>query len=210
MTADQPRDWDRELAAIDKVIQQQRAGAPPQPTALPPGSVAHPPAAPTAPVPGRGSVARTWFWTVLALALGIGLAVWPYPKACGLQLFFFLGATAVTIVAGVVGALASWAHRRGFAHLLCLLVLLWAGVVGASEALPRSGYARESRPWLCPATPTVAPTTAPAPSGAAPAPSNATPAPSSGAPAPSGTAPSAPPTAPGNPSGTGNPQGSNP
>ena len=32
-------------------------------------------------------------------------------------------------------------------------MLLWAGVVGASEALPRSGYARESRPWLCPAEP---------------------------------------------------------
>ena len=29
MTADQPRDWDRELAAIDKVIDKQRAGAPP-------------------------------------------------------------------------------------------------------------------------------------------------------------------------------------
>jgi hypothetical protein len=39
MTADQPRDWDRELAAIDKVIDKQRAGAPPPPTALPPGSI---------------------------------------------------------------------------------------------------------------------------------------------------------------------------
>jgi hypothetical protein len=65
-----------------------------------------------------------------------------------------------------VGALASWAHRRGVAHLLCLLVLLWAGVVGASEALPRSGYARESRPWLCPATPAPAPAPGPAPAPA--------------------------------------------
>jgi hypothetical protein len=193
MTADQPRDWDRELAAIDKVIDKQRAGAPPPPTALPPGSIERvPPVAPR-PAPGRGSVARTWFWTVLALALGIGLAVWPYPKACGLQLFFFLGATAVTVVAGVVGALASWAHRRGVAHLLCLLVLLWAGVVGASEALPRSGYARESRPWLCPAPP---PASAPAP-GAGPAPSGTTPSPNaqpapSGVPAPSSGQPASP------------------
>lgn len=183
MTADQPRDWDRELAAIDKVMEQQRPGSPPPPTALPPGSVGRVPVATPAPGPGRGSVVRTWFWTVLALALGIGLAVWPYPKACGLQLFFFLGAAAVTVIAGVVGALASWAHRRGVAHLICLLVVLWAGVVGASEALPRSGYARESRPWLCPAQP------------AAPAPGTA--------PAPSGASPSAPGTAPANPSGQG-------
>jgi hypothetical protein len=191
MTADQPRDWDRELQAIDKVIEKQKSGSPPPPTALPPGTVQRVPPVTPAPAAGRGSVARTWFWTVLALALGIGLAVWPYPKACGLQLFFFLGATTVTVVAGVVGALASWAHRRGVAHLLCLLVLLWAGVVGASEALPRSGYARESRPWLCPAQP-AAP--APAP-GAAPAPSGAQPAPSGTAPAaPSGqqTQPAAP------------------
>jgi hypothetical protein len=191
MTADQPRDWDRELQAIDKVIEKQKSGSPPPPTALPPGTVQRVPPVTPPPAAGRGSVARTWFWTVLALALGIGLAVWPYPKACGLQLFFFLGATTVTVVAGVVGALASWAHRRGVAHLLCLLVLLWAGVVGASEALPRSGYARESRPWLCPAQP-AAP--APAP-GAAPAPSGAQPAPSGTAPAaPSGqqTQPAAP------------------
>jgi hypothetical protein len=82
----------------------------------------------------------------------------------------------VTVVAGVVGALASWTHRRGVAHLLCLLVLLWAGVVGASEALPRSGYARESRPWLCPAAPPApAPGAAPAPSGARPSSPNAAP-----------------------------------
>ncbi len=180
MTADQPRDWDRELAAIDKVIDKQKAGSPPPPTALPPGTVQRVPPVTPPPAAGRGSVARTWFWTVLALALGIGLAVWPYPKACGLQLFFFLGATTVTVVAGVVGALASWAHRRGVAHLLCLLVLLWAGVVGASEALPRSGYARESRPWLCPAEPAAPAPRAPAPSGAQPAPSGTAPAAPSG------------------------------
>ena len=38
MTADQPRDWDHELAAIDKVIEKQKSGSPPPPTALPPPS----------------------------------------------------------------------------------------------------------------------------------------------------------------------------
>ena len=57
MTADQPRDWDRELAAIDKVLEKQRAGAPPGPTALPPGSIERVPPTTPRPAPGRGSVA---------------------------------------------------------------------------------------------------------------------------------------------------------
>ena len=169
MTADQPRDWDRELAAIDKVIAKQGTGAagqggepgPPRLPAAGPGTpVVMPPPA------RRRSAALAWFWTVLAVALAMALPLWPYPKECGLQLFFFLGATGLTIIAGLIGALETWANHRGFAHLLCLLALLWAGVVGASEALPRSGYAKEARPWLCPATP--APASAPAPTQTAP------------------------------------------
>jgi|GEM_PF-1819135 len=181
MTADQPRDWDRELAAIDKVIAKQGSGggtgeagpgqgggAVPARTSPPPGPD-RVPVAPPEPT-RRRSAAVAWFWTVLALALAVALPLWPYPKDCGLQLFFFLGATGLTIIAGIVGALETWANHRGFAHLLCLLVLLWAGVVGASEALPRSGYAKETRPWLCPATPTPtpAPAATPAPTQAAP------------------------------------------
>ncbi len=184
MTADQPRDWDRELAAIDKVIQKQGTGGgtreagPGQGGELGPARLP----APGAPGPGapvivppparRRSAAVAWFWTILAVALAVALPLWPYPKDCGLQLFFFLGATGLTIIAGIVGALETWGNRRGFAHLLCLLVLLWAGVVGASEALPRSGYAKESKPWLCPAPPAPAPAPAQAqPTQPAPTPS---------------------------------------
>lgn len=178
MTADQPRDWDRELAAIDKVIEKQGSGAAGQggrtePARLPaPGPTVPGTPVMTPPPAQRRSAALAWFWTVLAVALGVALPLWPYPKECGLQLFFFLGATGLTVVAGVVGALETWANRRGFAHLLCLLVLLWAGVVGASEALPRSGYAKETKPWLCPAAPvpTAPAPTAPAPTQAAPQP----------------------------------------
>ena len=164
MTADQPRDWDRELAAIDKVIEKQGSGAAGQGgSALPaPVPAPGPDRVPVLPPAARKrSAAVAWFWTILAVALAVALPLWPYPKECGLQLFFFLGATGLTVVAGVVGALETWANRRGFAHLLCLLVLLWAGVVGGSEALPRSGYARESRAWLCPAAPSPAPVPAP-------------------------------------------------
>ncbi len=162
-----PRDWDRELADIDKVIGQRDTGAAGQPgSVVPAGSGIATPAA-----RGRSSVALTWFWTLLAVALGVALAVWPYQRACGLQLGFFLGATGLTVAAGFLGAVQSWANRRGLAHMLSLLVLAWAGVVTAGEVLPRTGYARESRTWLCTTqAPTPAPTQSPAPAPPASAP----------------------------------------
>jgi hypothetical protein len=158
--SDQPRDWDRELADIDRVMAKQ-GGAPAgggTPAPAPRGSL------PAGPAPiRRRSVAVTWFWVALAVALGVALLIWPYQYACGLQLFFFLGAAGVTLIAGVLGALNSWAHRRGFAHLLSLLVMLWAGIVAVRETLPRVGYAKTARTWTCEATPA-----APAPSAAPP------------------------------------------
>jgi hypothetical protein len=174
--SDQSRDWDKELADIDKVIE----GGPGDPGVAParraPGVA---PAA--APPSGRGSVALTWFWVILAAALAVALPLWPYERHCGLQLGFFLGATGLTLLAGFLGAMASWANRRGFGHIVSLVVIVWAGSIAAREVLPRIGYARESRTWLCPDTPpqpapapqaapgsTPTPTPAPAPAPAAP------------------------------------------
>jgi hypothetical protein len=148
-----PRDWDKEMADIDKAI--ARSGTPPAEPRdagglLPPGRPA-PAAAPSArPGVRPQSVAVTWFWTGLAVTLAVALAIWPYDRACGLRLGFFLGATGITLLAAFLGALASWANRRGIAHLVSLLVLVWASVIAAREVLPRTGYARESRTWLCP------------------------------------------------------------
>jgi hypothetical protein len=162
--SDQRRDWDRELADIDRLVAKQ-TGAPAGGTA--PVPAARP--APLGPVPARRHVALTWFWVALALALSLALVIWPYQRACGLQLFFYLGAVGVTGLAGLLGALASWSHRRGFAHVLSLLVILWSGVVGLREALPRVGYAKASRTWMCEAAP--APATSGTPGSAVPAPS---------------------------------------
>jgi hypothetical protein len=160
---EQPRDWDRELADIDRVIDKT-----PPPAGMParlPSSGAPP--ATTGFVP-KGSVAMTWFWAVLALLLAVALPLWPYGKECGLQLFFYLGATSLALLAGAAGAVSSWATRRGLAHVLSLSVVVWAGALGAREILPRTGYAAQSKPWLCPAQPEPAP--APAPSAPTPAP----------------------------------------
>ena len=142
-----PRNWDRELADIDRVIDKGPgpAGAP---VRLP---------APGSPPVVKGSVAMTWFWVVLALLLAVALPIWPYDKACGLQFFFYLGAATLALLAGVAGALSSWAGRRGLAHVLSLVVVVWAGAMVAREVLPRVGYAAQSETWLCPATPEPAP-----------------------------------------------------
>lgn len=151
---EQPRDWDRELAEVDRAIAKQQPAATSTPTA------GGPPSHPTR----RRFVALAWFWTGLAIVLAVALAVWPYDKNCGLRLIFFLGAGGIALLAGVLGALASWAHRRGLAHLLSLLVIVWAGVMVVREILPRAGYAKEPRDWTCPPPPPV-PNPAPQPSG---------------------------------------------
>jgi hypothetical protein len=148
---EQPRDWDKELANIDRAMAKQ------------PGVPAGSPVPVAQPAPRRRLVALVWFWTVLAIVLGIALLLWPYDKSCGIRLIFFLGAAVLAVIMAVLGAFASWTHRQGVALLLSQLVIVCAGVVAAREILPRTGYAKEAREWTCP-TPPPAPNPAP-PSG---------------------------------------------
>jgi hypothetical protein len=137
---EQPRDFDREMADIDRAIAKQ----PVPTTPVQAGS-------PRPATPQRRFVALTWFWTGLAVLLAVALLLWPYDKNCGIRLIFFIGAGGLALLAGVIGALNSWSHHRGLAHLLSLLVVVWAGVMVVREILPRAGYAREARDWTCPA-----------------------------------------------------------
>jgi hypothetical protein len=149
---EQPRDWDKEMADIDRVIARQPGNPATAPTA---GTVAT--------TPRRRFVALAWFWTLLSIVLAVALIVWPYDRSCGIRLIFFLGAAVLALLAGVVGAFTSWAHRQGVAMLLALLVVLFAGIMAAREILPRAGYAKETLEWTCPPAP-PAPTPAPQPS----------------------------------------------
>ncbi|HUR95579.1 MAG TPA: hypothetical protein VMY76_13400 [Gemmatimonadales bacterium] len=196
--SEQPRDWDREMAEIDRAMakQGQLPASAPVPAAAPSGRAG----APAVRVPARRStVALTWFWVLLAVALAVALPLWPYQRACGLQLFFYLGAVGVTALIGLLGALASWANHRGLAHVLSLAVMLWAGAVALREVLPRVGYAKSSLAWMCttePAAPAARPaSSAPAVVPATPAPEQSAPtqnAPTQSAPTQSAPAQSAP------------------
>jgi hypothetical protein len=148
---EQPRNWDKELADIDRAIaKQQPAGGPVTPSGQQ--------------VPPRRFVALAWFWTVLSVLLAVALVVWPFDNACGIRLIFFLGACLLTLLAGVLGAFTSWPHRQGLGLLLSLLVFLFAGIMAAREILPRVGYAKDAREWTCPPPPPEPTTPAPQPS----------------------------------------------
>jgi hypothetical protein len=140
-----PRDWDKELANIDRAIARQ------------PGVPAPTPATGSPPARQRRFVALAWFWTLLAIVLAVALMVWPYDKTCGIRLIFFIGAAVLALLMGVLGAITSWAHRQGLAMLLSLLVILWAGIMAVREILPRAGYAKQDLEWTCPPAPPPAP-----------------------------------------------------
>ena len=139
--SDQPRDWDKELAAIDKAMARGPAPAAGAPVATK-GS-----AAPAA-VPKRAAVA-TWLRVLLGLTLAGAMTQWPYPHQCGVELYFYLAAAFTVIVAGVWSGISSWYRRLGWAHTLSLLVVLWGIFLASREVLPRVGYAKHLAYWVC-------------------------------------------------------------
>jgi cytochrome bd-type quinol oxidase subunit 2 len=96
-----------------------------------------------------GVVARL----VLATALAVGVAIWPYDHGCGLKLVYYLVALSVVTGAGVWSAIWSWRHHSGRAHILSLALVAYGLILGAGEVLPRVGYATPTleRPavWGC-------------------------------------------------------------
>ncbi len=174
MTGGQPpRDWDKELAQIDKLIAAGgAAGAGAQTPAAPASGGAAAPRTARAPAaigaaPGRRSVLFTWLRLLLGLALGVAITQWPYVRGCGIPLFGYLVAVAGVIVAGMWSAVSSWRSRSALAHTLSFALFCWGGVLAAREVLPRIGYAKTTAHWFCPVGPTSpAPGTPSRPQGA--------------------------------------------
>jgi hypothetical protein len=170
------RDWDKELAKIDKQLGSLSDDAllGPTPVTLPgnkPGAkpVAAPPSGvvkqPRLSAPASAEPRATSSWGVyarltLSVALGVAMVLWPYPARCGPGLAGYLAAVVVVVASGVWSSVWTWRHRASHAHTLSLLIILWGLVLGSIEVLPRIGYAKAAAQhpaaWACvnPVTPT--------------------------------------------------------
>jgi hypothetical protein len=148
--SDQSRDWDKELADIDRMMSKQGNAPIPAPPAsrVGPGPAAVRPAA--VPATRKHHVALTWLLVLLGIGLAAALPFWPYVRACGLGLGgYFAGILALLIVATSAAA-SAWRHRRPVAHIVALLTILAGLGYAAAEVLPRVHYAARAATWLCP------------------------------------------------------------
>jgi hypothetical protein len=155
---DGPRDWEKELADIDKLI----AASPAVPAQVPAKAGARPSAA-AAPSGGRKEAGAGFsgrresiasvVWFLLATLLGVGLTfLWPYARACGTGLYGYLGSIVAFVLASTWSTMWSWRTRRAAVHFLSIALLVWSLFLGAREVLPRIGYAKHAALWQC-ATP---------------------------------------------------------
>ncbi len=143
-----PRDWDKELAAIDKIIASGGGDAPP-PVRAGSGGAARGPGRPSAAAPDRRATLFTWLRLGLALSLGAAMTQWPYVHGCGWPLYAYLAAVITVLVASFWSLLSSWRSRSALAHFLSIGLLFWGAVLGAREVLPRIGYAKTPASWTC-------------------------------------------------------------
>lgn len=145
---DKPRDWDREMAEIDKVIAKGGAVGP-APVPAPRAAGAVPSAGGAGLAVSRKQALTTWIRALLGILLVGGILQWPYAHRCGLGLVLYLGASGTVVVAGLWTMVVSWRRRQGWAHTVGLLTLLAGLGLVAIAVLPRLGYAKVALPWLC-------------------------------------------------------------
>ncbi|HEU4993539.1 MAG TPA: hypothetical protein VFT29_01900 [Gemmatimonadaceae bacterium] len=149
------RNWDKELAKIDKQLEsvsdsqmfpEKKNATPSQKAEI---------AVERAQTSSLPAILRL----TLSVALGVGILFWPYANRCGVGLAGYLfGVTAVS-ASGIWSAVWTWRHRTAKAHTLSILLMVWGLILGAIEVLPRVGYAKQSLPWSCTANPSTQPTT---------------------------------------------------
>lgn len=152
------RDWDKELAKVDKQLSSlsddELRG--PAPTAPAKGKASRQPES-SAPArePRTTSAIGVYARLLLAIALGVAIIVWPYDARCGFGLFGYLGAVAAMVASGLWASVWTFRHRAGKSHTLSLLIVLTGLVLGTMDVLPRIGYgkpdSRHLNTWSCPA-----------------------------------------------------------
>jgi hypothetical protein len=153
---DKERQWDREMAQVDKLLAKLPTYESTRPSGRPPlgGAELGDPtvrrSAAGEALRRGGTAAAMWGRVALGVVLAIGVTTWPYSHVCGLKLMFYLTGVTMLLVAGVWSALATWKRRAGAAHVLSLLVVGWGLGLAAQAILPRTGYAAERAIFFCP------------------------------------------------------------
>jgi hypothetical protein len=155
-----PRDWDKEMAEIDKIIAKQPVGAS-QGAVTKAGGAAPvqrqaPESAPV--VTSRRAVLTTWVSVLLGVMVAAGVVfAWPYAHTCGIPLYGYLAAAAGVMLVGLWAAVLSWKRRIALAHLTALLVTLTGAVILGKAVLDRSSYPGRPAAWSCSTSTPVAP-----------------------------------------------------
>jgi len=137
--------WDKELAKIDKQLESASDAQ-----LFPEKKDASP--AQKAQVAVERAKTSSWpaiLRLTLSVALGVGILFWPYANRCGVGLFGYLFGVTAVVASGMWSALWTWRHRTGRAHALSILLIVWGLVLGATEILPRIGYAKQALTWSC-------------------------------------------------------------
>jgi hypothetical protein len=150
-----PRDWDKEMAEIDKAIAKSGVPAPPSTAPIPAHEGQPRLSAPVVQSPGTTATRRrdtvgVWFRTVLGAAGAVALPFWPYGKTCGALLYLYMIGTVAIIAAGIWAMRGAWTHRRGVAHIAGLLVLMAGVGLAAIEIVHRTAWAAGRLHWICP------------------------------------------------------------
>ena len=154
------RNWDKELAKIDKQLESvsdaqlfpetAKPGAPTPPAGAGAGAGAGAAVSPR--VAADRAAARSWpaiLRLTLSVLLGVGILFWPYENRCGGGLVAYLLAVSAVIASGVWSAVWTWRHNAARAHILSILLIAWGVMLGAAEVLPRVGYAKQVLTWSC-------------------------------------------------------------
>ncbi|HRP07622.1 MAG TPA: hypothetical protein PLL69_03955 [Gemmatimonadales bacterium] len=159
------RDWDKELAKIDKLMGQD-GGSGPRPAAT--GDEKRPQATTgdtrrqdatagdgtaifrrqSSPAVAASPLAA-WGIAILGALGAAGLSVWPYAHGCGIWLIVYLVGVLAVFGSAIWTMRRAWTSRRGVVMVLGVLILIASLTLAAREVLPRVGYASTTLTWNC-------------------------------------------------------------
>jgi hypothetical protein len=130
-------DWTAELRKIEREFD----GLPPEPTAEDRRMQREVQRREREEHEARGASFGVYVRLALVVALGVAILFWPYGAVCGMSLFAYLASVTTVVLGGLWTSLSTWQHRMVRRHVVAIAMILWGLALGASQVLPRVGYA---------------------------------------------------------------------